>query len=97
MVNQDVPRRYRWEHAPQRRQNALAFGLLRWAHDPGNFEGGAHLADEQVWLLHRGKTARAARAVTFERLEARLARAVTGGEIATSIDIHAFARFVQVV
>ena len=44
-----------------------------------------------------GEIVRAARAVTFERLVARFAQAVTDGEIAASTDIHALARFVQVV
>ena len=44
-----------------------------------------------------GELVRRARAVTFERLEARLGQGVVDGEIATSADIHALARFVQAV
>jgi hypothetical protein len=44
-----------------------------------------------------GEILRRARAVTFERLEARLAQAVADGEIAPSTDLHALARFVQTV
>lgn len=42
-----------------------------------------------------GETMRAARRAGFERLEARLARAVAEGELAVSTDIHALARFAQ--
>ncbi|WP_307270172.1 TetR/AcrR family transcriptional regulator [Labrys wisconsinensis] len=44
-----------------------------------------------------GELARSARAVTFERLSTRLDRAVAEGEIPTSTDLHALARFVQTV
>jgi len=44
-----------------------------------------------------GEIVRTARAVTLERLEARFWQAVNDGEIARSTDIHALARFVQVV
>lgn len=44
-----------------------------------------------------GELVRTARAVTFDRLEARLNQAVTEGEIPASIDIRALARFVQTV
>ena len=44
-----------------------------------------------------GEMVRNARAVTLERLEARLAQAVKDGEIAVSADLHALARFVQAV
>jgi AcrR family transcriptional regulator len=42
-----------------------------------------------------GDTMRAARRGGYERLEARLARAVAEGELAASTDIHALARFAQ--
>jgi AcrR family transcriptional regulator len=44
-----------------------------------------------------GEQVRAARAVTFDRLEARLNQAVAAGEIPASTDIRALARFVQTV
>lgn len=44
-----------------------------------------------------GERMRAARAVTLERLEARLARAVAEGEIPASTDLRALARFAQTV
>jgi hypothetical protein len=44
-----------------------------------------------------GEHVRSARAVTLERLEARLSRAVADGELAAGSDIHALARFVQTV
>lgn len=44
-----------------------------------------------------GEAVRNARAVTFERLEARIAQAVSDGEIPASADRHALARFVQAV
>lgn len=44
-----------------------------------------------------GEIARAARGVTLERLEARLAQGVKDGEIAASADLHALARFIQTV
>jgi AcrR family transcriptional regulator len=44
-----------------------------------------------------GEIVRNARAVTLERLKARLAQAVADGEIAESTDLHALARFVQAV
>jgi AcrR family transcriptional regulator len=44
-----------------------------------------------------GEIVRNARAVTFERVEARLTQAVMDGEIAASVDLHALARFVQAV
>jgi len=44
-----------------------------------------------------GERVRAARAVTLDRLKARLGRAVAKGEIPASVDIHALARFVQTV
>jgi AcrR family transcriptional regulator len=40
---------------------------------------------------------RSARAVTLERLESRLAAAVSEGELPSSLDVHALARFVQTV
>lgn len=42
-----------------------------------------------------GDTMRAARRAGYERLEARLARAVAEGELAAGTDIHALARFAQ--
>ena len=42
-----------------------------------------------------GETVRNARAITFERLQTRLAQAVQAGEISPSTDIPALARFVQ--
>jgi len=42
-----------------------------------------------------GDTMRAARRAGFERLEARLQRAVADGELAETTDIHALARFAQ--
>lgn len=44
-----------------------------------------------------GETIRSGRAVTLDRLEARLRRAVAEGELASSSDTHALARFVQAV
>jgi len=44
-----------------------------------------------------GEIVRNARGVTLARLEARLARAVTDGEIAASADLRALARFIQTV
>lgn len=44
-----------------------------------------------------GELVRTARAVTLDRLKARLDQAVTEGEIPASTDIHALARFVQTV
>ena len=44
-----------------------------------------------------GELVRKARAVTLDRLEARLGRGAADGEIAASADIHALARFVQTV
>lgn len=44
-----------------------------------------------------GELVRSARAVTLERLEARLTRAVAEGEIPASVDVRALARFVQTV
>jgi AcrR family transcriptional regulator len=44
-----------------------------------------------------GEAVRSARGVTLQRLEARLARAVSEGEVAASADHHALARFVQAV
>lgn len=40
---------------------------------------------------------RMARGVTLERLEARLTRAMTDGEISAGVDLHALARFVQTI
>ncbi|MEI2415079.1 TetR/AcrR family transcriptional regulator [Orrella sp. JC864] len=42
-----------------------------------------------------GEQVRAARAVTLERLKARLGEAVAAGELAPQTDVHALARFVQ--
>ncbi|MGK6314292.1 TetR/AcrR family transcriptional regulator [Neorhizobium sp. DT-125] len=47
--------------------------------------------------LELGELVRSARAVTFERLKARLEQAVTDGEIPVATDVHALARFVQTV
>lgn len=44
-----------------------------------------------------GEIVRNARAVTLERLEARLVRAVADGEIAASVDLSGLARFVQAI
>lgn len=44
-----------------------------------------------------GELVRSARAVTLDRLKARLGRAVAAGEIPPSVEIHALARFVQTV
>ena len=44
-----------------------------------------------------GELVRSARAVTLDRLKARLAQAVAEGEIPASVDVHALARFVQTV
>jgi hypothetical protein len=44
-----------------------------------------------------GELVRSARAITLDRLKARLGQAVTDGEIPTSVDVHALARFVQTV
>jgi hypothetical protein len=42
-----------------------------------------------------GNLVRSARAITLERLSARLNQAVAEGEIPASADLHALARFVQ--
>ena len=44
-----------------------------------------------------GELVRSARAVTLDRLKARLNQAVAEGEIPASADVHALARFVQTV
>lgn len=44
-----------------------------------------------------GELVRSARAVAFDRLEARIAAAVAAGELARSVDIPGLARFVQTV
>lgn len=44
-----------------------------------------------------GELVRAARAVTLDRLKARLNQAISEGEIPVSTDVHALARFVQTV
>ncbi|MBR0668030.1 TetR/AcrR family transcriptional regulator [Roseomonas hellenica] len=44
-----------------------------------------------------GALVRTARAVTLERLEARLNRAIAEGEIPAATDVHGLARFVQTV
>lgn len=44
-----------------------------------------------------GEMVRSARAVTLQRLEARLGEAVAAGELPASADIHAVARFYQAV
>jgi hypothetical protein len=44
-----------------------------------------------------GELVRSERAVTLDRLKARLSQAVADGEIPASVDIHALARFVQTV
>jgi hypothetical protein len=44
-----------------------------------------------------GERMRSARAVTLERLEARLNQAVAAGELPAATDIHALARFAQTV
>jgi AcrR family transcriptional regulator len=44
-----------------------------------------------------GELVRSARAVTLDRLKARLGRAVAADEIPASVDVHALARFVQTV
>ena len=44
-----------------------------------------------------GELVRSARAVTLDRLEVRLGRAVAEGEVPASLDVHALARFVQTV
>ena len=44
-----------------------------------------------------GELVRSQRAVGLERLKARLGKAAAAGEIPTSTDIHALARFVQTV
>lgn len=50
-------------------------------------DGQSHLAD----LMRSG------RAVTLERLEARMEKAIAEGELPASLDCHALARFVQTV
>lgn len=47
--------------------------------------------------MELGELVRAARAVTLERLKARLNQAISEGEIPASTDVHALARFVQTV
>lgn len=44
-----------------------------------------------------GEIVRSERAAPLDRLKARLARAVTEGELQPSVDVHALARFVQTV
>lgn len=44
-----------------------------------------------------GELVRSARAVTFERLEARLSQAVADGELPAATDVRALARFTQTV
>jgi len=44
-----------------------------------------------------GELVRSARAAALERLEARLGQAVTNGEIPSTVDVHALARFIQSV
>lgn len=44
-----------------------------------------------------GELVRSARAITLDRLEARLRRAIAEGEIPASTDVHALARFAQTV
>lgn len=44
-----------------------------------------------------GELVRSARGVTLERLEERLRQSVSEGEMASSVDLHALARFVQTV
>lgn len=44
-----------------------------------------------------GELVRAERGVTLQRLKTRLGQAVVDGEIPASIDVHAFARFLQTV
>ncbi|MBX3536662.1 MAG: TetR/AcrR family transcriptional regulator [Chelatococcus sp.] len=44
-----------------------------------------------------GELVRSARAIGLDRIRSRLAKAVTGGEIPASVDVHALARFVQTV
>ena len=44
-----------------------------------------------------GELMRAARAVTLDRLDERLGRAVAEGEVSASVDAHALARFLQTV
>lgn len=44
-----------------------------------------------------GELLRSARAVGLERIKARLERAVADGEVPTSVDLNALARFVQTV
>lgn len=44
-----------------------------------------------------GELVRAARAVTLERLEARVVQAIAQGELASDVDVRALARFVQTV
>jgi AcrR family transcriptional regulator len=49
--------------------------------------------------VHRelGELVRSARAVTLERLEARLVRAIAEGELPAALDVRALARFAQTV
>ncbi|MBY3070129.1 TetR/AcrR family transcriptional regulator [Rhizobium laguerreae] len=44
-----------------------------------------------------GELVRTARAITLDRLKARLNQAISAGEIPASTDVHALARFVQTV
>lgn len=44
-----------------------------------------------------GELLRSERAVTLARLKSRLGQAVADGDLATSVDVHALARFVQTV
>ena len=44
-----------------------------------------------------GKLVRSARAVTLDRLKARLDQALADGEFPASVDVHALARFVQTI
>lgn len=47
--------------------------------------------------LELGELIRSARAVTFERIEARLEQAVADGEVPIAADVPALARFIQTV
>jgi len=44
-----------------------------------------------------GEVVRSARAITLDRLKARLSQGVKDGELPASVDVHALARFVQTV
>ncbi len=67
---------------------------------PGDIPSGCMVTLSSVGSeghLELGNLVRSARAITLDRLEERLNRAVADHEIPASLDVHALARFVQTV